>query len=75
MTTPDDRPDCFECAFRADSASHSRCTNGGATVTGFDRSISSGAFDWPRDFDPAWVQSCNGYAPHGTIIDSKRRDA
>jgi hypothetical protein len=33
-------------------------------VTGSQHGINSGWFNWPLNFDPAWLKSCNGFTPN-----------
>ena len=32
-------------------------------VKGDSRGIQSGFFNWPFNFDPIWLEACNGYNP------------
>ena len=34
-------------------------------VTGNPHGIKRGWFNWPWNFDPVWLESCNGFEPKG----------
>ena len=58
-----DKPNCIKCKHRRSIAGdcHSQCANYGANVTGNPHGISNGWFMWPFNFDPAWLESCDGF--------------
>jgi len=67
MNTPSNmkKPDCYECAHRRDIPGdcHIQCANKSADVTGNPVGIRHGWFEWPFNFDPTWLSSCNGFQP------------
>lgn len=67
-----DKPDCYKCAHRRDLIGdcHSRCNNLKAHVKGAAHGIRNGWFRWPLNFDPVWLESCDGFS-----TDQKDRDA
>lgn len=40
--------------------------NSSLQVTGNPHGIRSGWFNWPMNFDPVWLQSCNGFEAKAT---------
>lgn len=56
-------PNCYECKYRGEIAgdAHSCCLNKQAKVTGNEHGKSEGWFFWPFNFDPIWLESCNGF--------------
>ena len=59
----DQQPDCYECKYRRPLVgdAHSMCTNSHARVVGYTHGISRGWFQWPLNFDPAWLKYCTGF--------------
>ena len=57
------RPNCYMCEHRRNlqGDSHSRCLNEKANVVGVFHGIQSGWFYWPENFDPDWLESCDGF--------------
>ena len=57
------KPNCYECEFRGTLAGdcHSKCTSPTATVTGNPHGIKKGWFCHPFNFDPVWLESCDGF--------------
>ena len=57
------KPDCYECKFRGTipGDAHSSCSNRKANVEGNNYGIRSGWFLWPFNFDPVWLESCDGF--------------
>lgn len=57
------KPNCYDCAYRGSIAgnAHSRCTNKKAKVEGAPYGIRSGWFNFPYNFDPTWLISCDGF--------------
>ena len=55
-------PNCYKCKFRQNLVGdfHSKCANKKAKVTGNTHGIRHGWFNWPYNFDPMWLESCNG---------------
>ncbi len=56
---------CYECKHREGIPGdcHSSCTNRSATVVGAERGIANGWFVWPYNFDPTWLEACDGFKP------------
>lgn len=54
---------CYSCIHRKDVfySHHSECSSKTAEVTGVVHGIKNGWFFWPLDFDPIWVNECDGY--------------
>jgi hypothetical protein len=59
------RPDCYKCKYRGDLAgdAHSCCNNNKAKVKGDSYGIRSGWFFHPFNFDPTWLEECDGFEP------------
>ena len=59
-----DKPNCYKCVHRLDlpGDAHSRCNNHTAKVSGDPHGIKMGWFMWPMNFDPCWLQSCDGFS-------------
>jgi len=58
------KPNCYNCVHRRQLAwdSHSKCNNVEAKVRGSRHGIDKGWFLWPVNFDPVWVQACDGFS-------------
>jgi len=58
-----EKPNCYQCKHRGTLVGdcHSSCANHGALVVGNPHGIKNGWFVWPFNFDPIWVESCNGF--------------
>lgn len=58
------KPDCYKCVHRRTLPGncHSRCNNFQAHVTGNRHGMARGWFMWPFNFDPVWLESCNGFS-------------
>lgn len=56
------KPNCYTCVHRREvpGSCHSRCNNTAANVTGDKHGISKGWFIWPLNFDPTWLDACDG---------------
>lgn len=54
---------CYECAHRRTIPGdcHSSCANRKARVKGNEHGIAHGWFAWPWNFDPIWLESCDGF--------------
>jgi hypothetical protein len=54
---------CYDCVHRRDIPGdcHSSCANRVAKVTGSAHGIRNGWFCWPFNFDPTWLESCDGF--------------
>lgn len=74
-----EKPNCYDCKHRGelDYSCHSACLHPLAkanpkhsraqlNVVGSDHGIRNGWFTWPWDFDPVWLEHCDGFAPKGT---------
>jgi len=57
------KPDCYDCIFRQSliGSAHSSCAKINAKVVGDIYGISQGWFFWPINFDPTWLEECNGF--------------
>jgi hypothetical protein len=58
-------PDCYKCIHRRTipGDAHIRCNNMVATnVTGNAHGTSLGWFRWPLNFDPTWLETCDGFS-------------
>lgn len=57
------RNKCYECKFRGEvpGDAHSSCTNRNAKVVGDSHGIASGWFFHPFNFDPVWLEECDGF--------------
>lgn len=69
-----EKPNCYKCKHRADLvwSAHSRCSHPaalyevalggvGMNVKGNEHGIRKGWFFFPLNFDPVWLESCNGF--------------
>jgi hypothetical protein len=58
------KPDCYQCVHRINipGDAHSQCNNLKAKVVDSPYGIIYGWFCWPFNFDPTWLQSCNGFS-------------
>ena len=54
---------CYNCIWRGDLdyTHHSHCGNFGAKAQGSNHGIKHGWFFWPFNFDPIWVEECDGF--------------
>lgn len=57
------KPDCYKCKHRNDipGDAHSECGNRLAKVRGNDHGVKHGWFFWPFNFDPVWLEECDGF--------------
>lgn len=71
------KPDCYQCIHRRDLTGdcHSDCMNTTAKVTGHAHGIKKGWFQWPYNFDPTWLLTCDGFAPKGVQIPPEQKNA
>ena len=53
---------CYQCIhrFSIPGDAHSRCNNLTANVKGNPHGITKGWFFWPYNFDPVWLNACDG---------------
>ena len=60
-------PLCYSCKFRntASGSCHSSCINPAQfddlSITANHHGIKKGWFTWPFNFDPVWLNNCDGY--------------
>jgi hypothetical protein len=56
--------ECYKCVHRLEipGNAHTRCNNHNAKVSGSEHGIRKGWFAWPLNFDPVWLESCNGFS-------------
>jgi hypothetical protein len=56
-------PNCYNCQHRRNLAGdcHSRCVKTTAKVVGSMHGIKNGWFFYPVNFDPIWLEECDGY--------------
>lgn len=59
------KPNCYDCIYRHDIPGdcHSGCANLCANVSADLHGIRKGWFVWPFNFDPVWLNTCDGYKP------------
>lgn len=66
---PDKHFNCYTCQFRGTIPGdcHSRCTNPKSSselnIQGSLHGIRQGWFLWPMNFDPTWLENCDGHKP------------
>ena len=55
--------DCYKCKYRKSipGDAHSSCTNLRAKVKGNEYGRREGWFMWPINFDPVWLEECDGF--------------
>ena len=60
-----EKPNCYQCKYRGELIGdcHSRCLNNNAKVKGDEHGIRSGWFNHPFNFDPVWLEKCDGFEP------------
>jgi hypothetical protein len=58
-------PNCYDCKFRREvpGDAHSSCANGTAEVTCDQHGKKNGWFNYPWNFDPIWLKTCDGFEP------------
>jgi len=72
------RNKCYECIYRRDLKCiyrrdltwwvHSECVSPNVQdmeVKGNEHGIKKGWFHWPYNFDPVWLEKCNGFKERG----------
>lgn len=59
-----EKPSCYKCVHRGSipGDTHSNCANIKANVDGNKHGIKNGWFNWPFNFDPIWLISCDGFS-------------
>ena len=57
------RPNCYNCKYRGEvpGSAHSSCSKANLKIKGNEHGIKSGWFNHPFNFDPVWLQECNGF--------------
>jgi len=66
-----EKPNCYECKHRGEvpGSAHSSCNHPtGLKIKGNEHGIRSGWFNHPNNFDPVWLEECDGFEP----IDNKK---
>ena len=65
-----EKPNCYECKYRNEIPGdcHSTCQNDQAKVTGNKHGIRNGWFLWPWNFDPIWLESCDGFISNASAL-------
>lgn len=55
---------CYDCVHRLEvpGSAHTRRNNHEAKVSGHPHGIKNGWFLWPVNFDPNWLESCDGFS-------------
>jgi hypothetical protein len=62
---------CYECEYRGEvpGDAHSCCKNSKTRaelgIKGNDYGIRRGWFFWPSNFDPVWLENCDGFSQKG----------
>ena len=58
------KPNCHNCIHRraVSGSAHSACNNVVASVSGNKHGIKNGWFQWPFNFDPVWLERCDGFS-------------
>lgn len=71
------KPNCYDCIHRRSvpGDAHSSCANQTAKVTGSPHGIRMGWFYWPVNFDPTWLQSCDGFGPKPIAVAESTAEA
>jgi len=67
------KPNCYTCKHRGTvpHSAHSSCRHpepGKLHVEGNERGVQGGWFHWPSNFDPVWLEKCNGHDPDGAEL-------
>jgi hypothetical protein len=61
------KANCYKCKFKGDLVwdAHSCCNNPKSAkelkIKGNEYGIRSGWFNFPTNFDPVWLENCNGF--------------
>ena len=60
------KQDCYKCKYRGEvpGDAHSSCRHpkaGECNIQGNQHGIKSGWFMWPFNFDPVWLENCDGF--------------
>ena len=69
------KADCYKCKYRGTIPGdcHSKCNHPkpqSCNIKGNKHGISSGWFMWPWNFDPVWLENCNGFENKEAVSDS-----
>ena len=64
------KPNCYECKCRGTIPGdyHSTCANREAKVKGHPTGIKGGWFNWPYNFDPTCVVSCDSFVSKTSVV-------
>ena len=70
------KPDCYQCIHRRNLAgdAHSECAHPKPrtlTIVADNHGIRMGWFLWPLNFDPVWLEACNGFTPKAENTNGK----
>jgi len=54
---------CYTCIFKntVPGSTHSSCSKKNAIINADNHGIKNGWANWPWDFDPIWINSCDSY--------------
>lgn len=65
-----EKPDCYKCKYRGNipGDAHKCCNHPGEkastlNIKGNPHGIKNGWFNWPYNFDPVWLEECDGFEP------------
>ena len=63
MNYQDMKTNCYKCKYRGTipGGCHTRCLNPDPEMTGDEHGIKNGWFNFPWNFDPIWLENCDGY--------------
>lgn len=55
--------DCYTCKYRGTVPGdrHSSCSNRTARIVANPHGVANGWCYWPYNFDPIWIDTCDGY--------------
>ena len=72
------KPNCYKCEHRGTvpGSCHSSCSHpkrSDVEVKGNTYGISKGWFSWPWDFDPTWLESCDGFTSEENPNDRNKK--
>lgn len=73
----ENKPNCYECKWRGEipGDAHSTCGNRTASVSGNKHGIRMGWFAWPWNFDPVWLEKCDGFEAKKSLAEKEPDDA
>lgn len=66
------KPNCYDCINRRSvpGDAHSRCANLKARVVGNKHGMANGWFFWPINFDPVWLEECDGFVSSNPLYNN-----